>query len=48
MVPDISGVSFNPANATNQTAADAKVKVDGITYVRTSNALTDVDAGFDP
>ena len=43
---DISGVSFNPANATNQTAADAKVKVDGITYVRTSNALTDVVPGL--
>ena len=43
---DISGVSFNPANATNQTAADAKVKVDGITYIRTSNALTDVVPGL--
>jgi flagellar hook-associated protein 2 len=43
---DISGVSFNPANATNQTSADAKVKVDGITYVRTSNALTDVVPGL--
>lgn len=43
---DISGVSFNPANATNQTSADAKVKVDGITFVRTSNALTDVVPGL--
>ena len=43
---DISGVSFNPANATNQTAADAKVKVDGITYIRTSNALTEVVPGL--
>ena len=42
----ISSVAFNPANATNQTAADAKVKVDGITYVRTNNALTDVVPGL--
>ena len=42
----ISSVAFNTANATNQTAADAKVKVDGITYVRTNNALTDVVPGL--
>ena len=42
----VSGVTFDPNNATNQTASDAKVKVDGITYVRTNNALTDVVPGL--
>jgi flagellar hook-associated protein 2 len=40
------GLHFSAANATNQTAADAKVKVDGITFTRSSNTLTDVVPGL--
>jgi flagellar hook-associated protein 2 len=37
---------FSAGNLTNQTAADAKVKVDGITFTRSSNTLTDVVPGL--
>jgi flagellar hook-associated protein 2 len=40
------GLHFSAANPTNQTAADAKVKVDGITFTRSSNTLTDVVPGL--
>ena len=40
------GLHFSADNATNQTAADAKVKVDGITFTRSSNTLTDVVPGL--
>jgi flagellar hook-associated protein 2 len=40
------GLNFSAANPTNQTAADAKVKVDGITFTRSSNTLTDVVPGL--
>ena len=39
------GLKFTANNPVNQTAADAKVKVDGITFTRSSNALTDVVPG---
>ncbi len=37
---------FSAGNQTNQTAADAKLKVDGITFTRSSNTLTDVVPGL--
>lgn len=39
------GLVFASNNPNNQTASDSQVKVDGITYTRTSNALTDVVPG---
>ena len=36
---------FSASEPTNQTAVDAQVKVDGITYTRTNNTLTDVVKG---
>lgn len=36
---------FSPSEASNQTAVDAQVKVDGINYTRSSNTLTDVVKG---
>jgi flagellar hook-associated protein 2 len=41
----LSGLTFDPTNPTNQVASDAQVKVDGITYTRTNNSLTDVVPG---
>lgn len=38
------GLNFG-ANAANQVASDAKVKVDGITFTRSTNTLTDVLPG---
>jgi flagellar hook-associated protein 2 len=38
------GLSFG-SNSSNQTAADALVKVDGVTFSRSSNTLTDVIPG---
>ena len=38
-------MSFSNVNAANQTATDALVKVDGISYTRTTNTLTDVLPG---
>lgn len=40
------GLSFSNVNPANQTATDASVKVDGISYTRTSNTLTDVVPGL--
>jgi len=39
------GVNFSSTNPNNQSASDAKVKVDGVTYTRASNAISDVVAG---
>jgi flagellar hook-associated protein 2 len=39
------GVTFSANNANNQSAADAKIKVDGVTYTRSSNTVNDVVAG---
>lgn len=39
------GVTFLASNPNNQTAADAKIKVDGVSYTRTSNAINDIVAG---
>ncbi len=36
---------FLPTEASNQTAVDAQVKVDGVSYTRSSNTLTDVVKG---
>ena len=48
-VTDITVSNFQTAflttEASNQTAADAQVKVDGISYTRSSNTLTDVIKG---
>jgi len=41
----ISGFSFPDNNANNQTASDAKLKVDGVSYTRTSNSINDVVLG---
>ena len=41
----LSALTFDPTNPTNQAASDAQVKVDGITYTRTNNSLTDVVPG---
>jgi flagellar hook-associated protein 2 len=40
----VPGLKFT-ANSVNQTATDAQVKVDGITFTRSSNTLTDVVPG---
>lgn len=40
------GLVFSGANSANQSASDATVKVDGISYTRTSNTLTDVVPGL--
>lgn len=40
------GVVFPGGHAANQAATDASVKVDGISYVRSSNELTDVVTGL--
>lgn len=40
------GIVFSGANPANQTATDALVKVDGITYTRTNNTLSDVVPGL--
>lgn len=39
------GLKFTSTNPVNQTAADAQIKVDGITYIRSSNSVTDVIPG---
>ncbi len=39
------GVSFG-SNAANQTAADASVKIDGVSYTRSSNTVSDVVPGL--
>ena len=41
----LPGVTFSANNANNQSAADAKIKVDGVTYTRSSNTINDVVAG---
>lgn len=41
-----TGLKFSAANPVNQTASDAKVKVDGITFTRSTNTLTDVVPGL--
>jgi flagellar hook-associated protein 2 len=41
----LPGMGFTAGNPNNQVATDAQIKVDGITYTRTSNAITDVVAG---
>lgn len=40
------GLAFSANNPVNQTATDARVKVDGITFTRNSNTLTDVVPGL--
>jgi flagellar hook-associated protein 2 len=40
------GLGFTANNPVNQTATDAKVKVDGITFTRSTNTLTDVVPGL--
>ena len=40
------GLGFTANNPVNQTATDAKVKVDGITFTRSTNILTDVVPGL--
>lgn len=40
------GLTFSNVNPANQTATDASVKVDGISYTRPSNTLTDVVPGL--
>lgn len=40
------GLTFPAGHAANQTATDALVKVDGISYTRSSNQLTDVITGL--
>jgi flagellar hook-associated protein 2 len=42
--PGSLGLTF-PVNAANQVASDAKVKIDGITFTRSTNTLTDVLPG---
>jgi flagellar hook-associated protein 2 len=39
------GVVFAANNPNNQTASDAQIKVDGVTYTRTNNTINDVVAG---
>ena len=41
----VPGLVFSADNPNNQAAADAQVKVDGITYTRPTNAISDVVAG---
>lgn len=40
------GLTFSNTNSARQTAADAIVKVDGVSYTRSSNTLSDVVAGL--
>ena len=40
------GLGFTNGNSANQVASDSLVKVDGITYTRTDNTLTDVVPGL--
>jgi flagellar hook-associated protein 2 len=40
------GLTFSNANPANQTATDASVKIDGISYTRTTNTLNDVVPGL--
>jgi flagellar hook-associated protein 2 len=40
-----AGLNFSGVHAADQTATDARVKVNGITYTRSTNTLTDVLAG---
>ena len=40
-----AGLNFSGAHVADQTATDARVKVNGITYTRSTNTLTDVLAG---
>jgi flagellar hook-associated protein 2 len=40
------GLGFTNGNAANQVASDSLTKVDGITYTRTDNTLTDVVPGL--
>ena len=42
----VPGLNFSATNPVNQTAADAKVQVDGITFTRSNNTLTDVVPGL--
>ena len=39
------GVTFSASNPNNQSASDAKIKVDGVTYTRSNNTISDVVAG---
>jgi len=39
------GINFSATNPNNQSACDAKLKVDGVTYTRATNAVNDVVAG---
>lgn len=39
------GITFSANNPNNQSASDAQLKVDGVTYTRSSNAINDVVAG---
>jgi len=40
------GLTFDPTNPANQSAADARIKVDGITVTRSNNAIKDVVPGL--
>lgn len=40
------GVNFANANPANQSASDAQVKIDGVSYIRASNTLNDVVPGL--
>jgi len=40
-----AGVNFSGLNAADQTATDSRVKVNGITFTRSTNSLTDVLTG---
>jgi flagellar hook-associated protein 2 len=40
------GLNFTASNPVNQIAADAKVNVDGITFTRSTNTMTDVVPGL--
>jgi flagellar hook-associated protein 2 len=41
----VPGLNFDVGSEANQTASDAQVKVDGITFTRSTNSLNDVIAG---
>ncbi|MEY4016695.1 MAG: Flagellar hook-associated protein 2 [Pseudomonadota bacterium] len=40
------GLTFDPTNTANQSAADAKIKVDGITVTRSTNTIKDAVPGL--
>lgn len=40
------GVTFDPTNAANQSATDARLKVDGVTVIRSTNSINDVVKGL--